>query len=272
MTCARQQADAQQADAQQADAQSENLGRSEGDAPGQEPSALPLVPDGMRSVLVACAMVEDEVARALEETGAHPDVEWVERGYHDRPDTLRNELQRRIDAAEARGADVVLLAYGLCGNGTVGLRTGRAWLAIPRYDDCVNLMLSVGERTRRALADAGVMYLTGGWSKAEATDMAALRERYVRRFGERRAGIVMRGMFGGYRGVSVIETGCYDEAPVVERARRDAEALGVWCRREPGSIRVLEKLVAGPWDEDVLVYPPGSPIRQQDFEFGSQGR
>ena len=34
-----------------------------------------------------------------------------------------------------------------------------------------------------------------------------------------------------------------------------------------GSTHVLEKLLAGPWDEDILIKEPGVPVRESDFAF-----
>lgn len=222
----------------------------------------------MKSVLIACAMMEDEVRCAIERTGADVEVAWVDRGFRSKPERLRSELQQCIDGAEAAGADRVLLAFGLCGNGAVGLKCRRAVLAMPRFDDCVNILLQRGERERRGLAQAGVMYLTRGWSQDTPATIVGQQRDYVRRFGERRAKRLMEAMFGAYRSVSVIDDGCYELAPVMEVACEGARVIGVDARCEPGGIFVLEKLLGGMWDDDILVCEPGRAVCQDDFEFG----
>ncbi len=217
-------------------------------------------------MLVACSMMEDEVLAALARSGAKPYVVWVDRGFHEKPDVLHAKLQECIDAAEAAGADAILLAFGLCGNGAVGLQTKRATLAIPRFDDCVNLMLCTGARTARGFAQAGVMYLTRGWAQ-DATLITGQRDLYVQKYGPKRAERLMKGMYGSYRAVSLIDTGCYHLDDVRAYAQECADQLGVPLRVDPGDIGVLEKLVSGTWDDDILVIPPGTAVRQKDFDF-----
>ena len=226
----------------------------------------------MKRVLIACAMMEDEVRCAIERTRADVDVVWVDRGYHSKPERLRSELQDRIDCAEAEGADQVLLAFGLCGNGAVGLRCRHAVLAMPRFDDCVNLMLQCGERTRRGLAKAGVMYLTRGWTQDTPATIVGQQRDYVRKYGERRAKRLMEAMFGAYRRVSVIDTGCFDVNPVMDAARESARVIDVEADCVEGSNLVLEKLLAGKWDDDILTCAPGRAVKQDDFEFAMPAR
>ena len=105
--------------------------------------------NGEQRILLACAMLEDEVLAAYDKHGCDMAIRWIDRGYHENPDVLRAELQKMIDAAEQEGATEILLAIGLCGNGVVGLVGQHARLAIPRFDDCINLMLCCGQRTCR---------------------------------------------------------------------------------------------------------------------------
>ena len=94
-------------------------------------------------------MIEDEINAMLERGGAGPgNIVWMERGYHEDPDNLRRVLQEEIDKAAGRGFTEILLAYGLCGNGTAGLVSDKAEIVIPRYDDCVNMMLCAGRENQ----------------------------------------------------------------------------------------------------------------------------
>ena len=52
------------------------------------------------TVVIACEMIEDEVRAAMESTGADYPVIWVERGYHNEPDDLREELKVLVRYAE----------------------------------------------------------------------------------------------------------------------------------------------------------------------------
>jgi hypothetical protein len=45
-------------------------------------------------VVLACAMLEDEVALAMRRAACALPVVWLERGLHERPEKLRAELLR----------------------------------------------------------------------------------------------------------------------------------------------------------------------------------
>ena len=163
----------------------------------------------------------------------------------------------------------MILAYGFCGKGASGWRTKKAVLAMPRFDDCCNMMLCTGKRQKRNLLEAGNMYLTKGWSKDEGALLSML-ERAQERYGERRGLKVMKLMFDSYTKVTVIDTGCYELEPVQEYAEKCADLLGLELATVPGGNEILRKLITGDWDEDIIVKKPGEPVSDEDFEFGGE--
>ena len=58
------------------------------------------------------------------------------------------EVQRLIDESDNGSYDAILLGYGLCGNGTRGLKTARTPLVMMRGHDCISFLLGSGERFR----------------------------------------------------------------------------------------------------------------------------
>ena len=223
-----------------------------------------------RKILIACSMIEDEINDVFDRFG-YGDIEirWMERGYHNDPDELREVIQNEISRAEADGADTVMLAYGFCGKGASGWHTEHAALAMPRFDDCCNMMLCTGKRQKRNLLEAGNMYLTKGWSKDEGALLSML-ERAQERYGERRGLRVMKLMFDSYTRVTVIDTGCYELQPVEEYAEKCADLLDLELCKVPGSNEIMRKLISGDWDEDIIVKEPGEPVRDEDFDFGGE--
>src|SRR5512145_92654 len=95
------------------------------------------------------ALTCDALARPVYWAAAHSphtvDVELLRFGLHTRPNELHNRLQAHIDAAP-HGYDAVILAYGLCGKATAGLKARHTPLVITRAHDCITLFL--GSRTR----------------------------------------------------------------------------------------------------------------------------
>lgn len=217
--------------------------------------------------MIACSMIEDEINAVFDHFDI-TDIEvwWQERGHHNDPDKLRDVVQSEIDRAEDDGADLIMLAYGLCGNGAVGWHTRKATLVMPRFDDCVNMMLCTGRRDRRNYLNAGNMYLTGGWSRDEGA-LLDMFESYLAKYGKRKADKLMKIMLDSYSAVTVIDTGCYEMPPVLEYARVCADRFGLQCRTVQGGNEPLRKLITGEWDEDIILIGPGGSIREEDFVF-----
>lgn len=223
-----------------------------------------------KKILIACSMIEDEINHVFDHFECQDiDIWWQERGYHNDPDELRSVIQEEINRAEAEGAETIMLAYGLCGKGAVGWHTRNATLAIPRFDDCCNIMLCIGRRQKRNLLEAGNMYLTKGWSKDEGA-LLSMMNRAQERYGERRGLKAMKLMFDSYSKVTVIDTGCYELEPVQKYAEACAKILNLENCTVPGGNEVLRKLITGEWDEDIIVKYYGEPVKEEDFEFGGE--
>jgi hypothetical protein len=71
--------------------------------------------------------------------------EVLDFGLHPRPEGLTAALQTAIDASP--GYDAILLGYGLCSGGVVGLRATHGRLVLPRADHCIAMFLGRGPTT-----------------------------------------------------------------------------------------------------------------------------
>lgn len=265
------------------------------------------------TVVIACEMVEDEVRKAMENTGADYPVIWVERGYHNEPDDLREELKVLVRYAETNrieedirtkeltvdpyaaipesmktrkqkrtvttplypGNEIngdlenILIVFGLCGKGAEGIGSSSARVIIPRFDDCVNMMLCPEKREKRAYMKAGITYLTRGWTEDKGSLLSIYNE-CLERYGEKKGRKAFKLMYDSYTLAAVIDDGCYDLEPVEEYARKTSELLGLDTCRVGGSIHVFEKLMSGSWDDDIIVCEPGEVISEENFAFGGQ--
>lgn len=243
------------------------------------------------TLIIACEMMEDEVLLALERAfpaGERPPLVWLESGLHDRPQRLQEALQRLIDLLDegARtGGPVelpslepgagqveerrislaveppaqILLAMGFCGEALKGLCSREIHLVFPRVDDCIALFLNSGCSREEIRRDSYSYYLTKGWfcHKSSATEGF---ESMAARYGEERARQVQRLMFAAYERVSLIDTGAYDVQQWEGQSRAYAEDLEKDHRVVPGSIQLLQRLFAGPWDSEIVAVPPGEAI------------
>jgi hypothetical protein len=207
------------------------------------------------------------------------DVRLNRRGLHDDPPDLRTILQAQVDEVGAP-FDAVVLAYGLCGGATAGLRAGSIPLVVPRAHDCITLFL--GSRSRydeQFLGHPGTYWYVqdylersedgsafGGVGAGSTAATEATYQAYVEKYGEENAAYLMEAL-GAWR--SHYERAAYvdmgvahpDAAGLAEaRARDDAERRGWRFDTLAGELMLIRKLIDGEWDEDMLVVAPGEQL------------
>jgi hypothetical protein len=214
------------------------------------------------TIILACRTVAHELTSAVRRTGAPYPVCWVAPEMHCKPDKLREEVQATLDRLE--NVETVILAFGLCGNGLIGVRSEGARLVLPKTEDCISLLLGSQERRSMLAREAPRYYLTRGWLESEK-NIAEEYDYCVRKFGAQRGRRLMRTMLKGYRYFTFIETGGYDSAPYIARMEALARDMGLGHQVIEGSPRFFEKLVTGPWDEEFVVVGPGCPIEFSHF-------
>ncbi len=223
--------------------------------------------DFSRIKVIACATVVEEMLPLLP---PGMQVESLEFGLHLRPERLRTRLQRAVD--ESAGlADTILLGYGMCSHAVIGLRSEACTLVVPRADDCIALFLGSRERyLREARREPGTYYLTKGWIEAGGTpfsEHAALAARY----GEARARRMTRLALKNYTRLVFIQTGDRPSGPHRDYARSAGEEFGLRYEEIRGAPALLNKMIHGPWDDEIIVVRPGRAICYADFNSGSAG-
>ena len=118
----------------------------------------------MHLKVIACEVLARELYYCAARAANTVDIELLSQGLHDNPDIMRERLQSRIDAVDADRFDGVLLGYGLCNNGVVGLRADALSLVIPRAHDCITFLLGSNERYADLFAGRpGTYYYSSGW-------------------------------------------------------------------------------------------------------------
>jgi hypothetical protein len=213
-------------------------------------------------VILACSMLEDEVNLAIKKTGCPLPVVWLERGLHEWPERLREELGRRIGQLAA--ADTILLTFSLCGNALPGLGSPYSRLVLPRFHDCVQMCRSL-EENQPVEPDAGSLYFTRGWLRGEHSTARSF-ERACKKYGRKEARALYRDMIlKNYRSLVMLDTGAYPPEESLPPIRRLGKIFGLEVRECPGSTRILEKLFSGRWDGEFCVIPPGSRIGSASF-------
>ena len=214
--------------------------------------------------IVSCEVLRNEIELVLGRDGRDLEIEFVDGALHDFPDRLRTALQERIDGTP--GDCDIYLCCARCSNGTVGLTGGAHRLVLPAADDCISLLL--GSRARYLEEHGrqpGTYYYTRGWVDF-IDDPYKEYLQIVPKYGEEKAAYVARLIMENYTRVAVIETpgvpGLDDRQEYLETV---SAFYGLPLERLPGSLRFLEKLVAGPHDEEFIVVDRGDALDESRF-------
>ncbi len=217
----------------------------------------------MRTKIIACQVFVEELRSLLPED---VDIDTLDMSLHERPRSLRQMLQDRLDAS--RDCDTIVLGYGMCGQATVGLRATHCRLALPRVDDCIGMFLGSRAAYREQhRQEAGTYFLTKGWIGSGVTTPFSAYDAVRERWGAERAERVRGAMLGHYRRLAFVRTGGEGESLAAERAQARATAgrFGLSYDEIEGSRELVHRLLYGPWDERFLVVPEGGTIRLTDF-------
>jgi hypothetical protein len=229
----------------------------------------------MRLHLIGCEVILRELCDGLVRSPHQFEVEFLPKGLHDLgAKAMRQELQARIDAADAAPGEAILLGYGLCGTGIAGLRARTKPLVVPRAHDCITLLMG----SRQVFDDyfrehPGAYYRSVGWVERGGDLNAMLRDReggaltldgLVARYGEDNGTFLYAELTRyqhAYSQLTYIASGIDPDDRFERAARVEAEGKGWAFERLPGDLRLVRALMAGEWpEEDFLVVPPGAQI------------
>ncbi|MBQ7515141.1 MAG: DUF1638 domain-containing protein [Schwartzia sp.] len=215
----------------------------------------------MTSVILSCPTVRDELLAALRKAGARTPVLFLPRTLHNDPAELKRYLQDTLDRL-ANIERVYLLPSG-CGGGTTGLRAGEAELVVPRTRDCLDLLLS-GARLSELRRDIRGIFVTASWMeqmKASEIDL----DRLTAKKGRSEAEQYLRALYKTFNEFYLIDTGCYDLAPVRAYIEPLVAVLNGKITEVPGACGILRKVAEERVDEDFLRVAPGTCVPAGGF-------
>jgi hypothetical protein len=218
----------------------------------------------MKTIIVACHTLEDELNIAIKETGCEHPVLWIESGLHLYTESLNKRLQQELDRIS--NIERVLLAFGYCGNSLLGLISPKAELIFPRVDDCITLLLGSQRERKRISNEAGTYFLTKGWLEFESNIWQEYQYA-IKKYGKERAERVFKQILAHYHRLGIIDTGAYELPDFLKLTEEIAETLKLRHEVIPGTISYLKKLLTGPWDNEFAVISPGEKVKLEHLRF-----
>jgi Protein of unknown function (DUF1638) len=231
----------------------------------------------MRLLALTCEVLARSVYLCAARSPHVVDVRLNRFGLHDDPPDLRATIQGALDSA-GPPYDAVVLAYGLCGGATAGLRAGQLPVVVPRAHDCITLFL--GDRARyldEFTSHPGTYWYVqewversddpsvfGGVGAVSDAEVKATYAEYVEKYGRENADYLMQEL-GAWRShynrAAFIEMGVGDTSAAEARARDEAASRGWTFDRLVGQLLLVRRLIDGEWSEsDFLVLKPGERL------------
>ena len=176
------------------------------------------------TVVIACQVLQDLLERLLPAELAEQ-VTFMDYGMHRAPSEMTWTLQETIDSIPE--PSLLVLGYGLCGNGLNDLRSEKHTLLIPRTHDCIALLLgSYQAYLRESRAVPGTYYLTKGWLESGSNPLKEYEE-YRPKYGDKKAMWIMDQQYRHYERLVLV---AHTQADM-EKYRAQAQEIGQFCQR-----------------------------------------
>ena len=208
-------------------------------------------------------------------------VTFMDYGLHRVPAKMTWTLQDEIDAIQE--PSLVVLGYGLCGNGLKGIKSGIHTLLAPRVDDCITLLLGSRKAYLQQFAEnPGTYWLSKGWLESGSHPLKEYQE-YREKYGPEQAQWLMDQQYQNYKRLVLVVHNEEDLA----KYRSEAQMVAQYCQRwgyqyeeligSEDYVRNLIEMAAIASrdlaefnkriqaDDNFILIPPDSEIRQDMF-------
>ena len=236
--------------------------------------------------LIACEVFHREISHFISKSKNIVDVEFLEKGLHDKSDILRAKLQEKINETSAGAIkyEAVLLAYGLCGNSSAGLKGGSVQLIIPRVHDCAGFLLGSNKRymeyfkdnlsqpfTSSGYMERGASMFREGESDMKVAGTQGTYEDFVKMYGEENAKFIMDSLNPKTHNSSIvfIESEITKHLGYAEKTKEHAKKESLKYIKYRADLKLIKDLIDGNWTDTsrFLTVKPGSEIKPSYDEF-----
>lgn len=216
----------------------------------------------MKYLVIACNIMKDDLLRF--ETNGISFV-FLEQSLHRTPQKMGPKIQEEIEKADQWGGDYIILSYGLCSNGILGVKSRCHSIVIPRVHDCIALFLGSPEKyAEEHRKEPGTYYLTKGWIEEGKSPLGVYHE-YCQRYDKETAEWVIREELKNYTRIALVDMGSQLSETHREHAMENARFLGLKYEEIKGSLEFFEKMLRGWWDKDFIILKPGEEVTQDLF-------
>jgi len=233
----------------------------------------------LRLKFVVCSVLKREAYYCAAVSNNIVEVCLMKQGLHNEPDKLRAALMdvlTQTQDVQGNRFDAIIMGYGLCSNGIVGLKSDIP-VIIPRAHDCVTLLLGSKERYKEYFdSHRGIYWYSSGWIECSPMPgrerVENTRKEYVEKYGEDNADFLMemeQNWMKEYQWAAFVEWPQLPSEYYRNFTKQCAEYMKWNYDELEGSPSLVQRLIDGNWDEkDFLILNPGQSIAE---DLTSQG-
>ncbi len=235
-------------------------------------------PDKKNLYVISCRVFLRPIMACSARSRHTVDIDFMGQSLHQNPALMGGILQEKINKPTSRFYDAVVLGYGLCGNGITGLTAGDVPLVVPRVHDCVSVFLGGHERYMEEFErEPGTFWYIPEYLEQQVSG-AGDRWRFGRPL-ESAASVepensameydkdnleylceTMGSWKKHYNRAVLLDTGAEIRPGLEEEVQAESRRNNWEYQKMKGSMRLFEKLINGPWDEEFLVLQPGEQV------------
>jgi hypothetical protein len=219
---------------------------------------------------IGCKVFEGLIEARLK-SDQNVSIHYLDYGLHATPKKLNQSIQAEIE--KIIEPSLIVLGYGLCGNGLDKLEAMHHTLVVPKADDCIAIFMGSREiYIDQFTSNPGTYYLTKGWLEVDGDPLSEYEE-YVEKYGKKKAKWLMDYQYKNYKRLMFV---AYDPKDF-EVFRSRTQAIAAYCQQWGmvyeeylGSDEFLNQIAElsenkNPIPPEFIVVPPGGVLSQAMF-------
>ncbi len=238
----------------------------------------------MNLALISCMVLSRDISCSMMNSSNMVHPFFLKQGLHDTPAKLKEAIQSKIDEIEemqesfAQGYHgkfderkkftAIIIGYGLCSNGVVGLKSKTLPLVIPRCDDCIALFLgSQNKYLEYFNKHKGIYWLNKGWVENGCLPSKKhydnLYNHYVDEYDEDTATYLIEQETAhtkSYESLFFIKSDKYDDSKERDLVQQSAEDFDWNYMETTSDLTFINDLINGNWDDRFLICKPGQTV------------
>lgn len=216
--------------------------------------------------LIACEVMKPELEHVSNgEKGIQ--FFYIKQSLHRTPKEITSSIQEIVDGITGN-VNRIVLGYGLCSNGIVGVTARLEEIIVPHCHDCIAFFLGSPQAYQLDFSSRpGTYYLTPGWILEEKDPLHIMNNEYLPRYGKENAEWAMKEELKHYTHIVLIDTGLTKIEPLREIGKANARYFGLeYVEIRGNSLNYFHRLIHGPYDDnDFICLKPGERVKQEMF-------